>query len=360
MDLLFLKNDLFKDFKFYLLMISKLRITRILTNKNVNRKFKIKNKMKAAIINQFGSPEVFEVTDIPEPEIKSNQLLIKVEAISINPIDWKQRNGNHKFILGSPFPIVLGYDICGEVVEIGTEITKFKKGDKIFGVLDNKYGGALAEFAVGHENCFAHKPENISDEEAAAFPMASLTALQALRDKARLKKGQSVLILGASGGVGHMAVQIAKIMGAKVIAVASGASKAFVEQFHPNEFIDYKEKEILKLKHQVDVFFDVAGIYSFLKCKHLLNPGGVYINTLPRPKILAHKILQWFTNGKKVKTLLMKHNEHDLQQIKQWIEERKISVKIDRSYLLDNISEAHAYAQQGHSKGKNVVLINND
>jgi len=316
--------------------------------------------MKAAIINQFGTPDVFKVTAIEKPKIKNDQLLIKVIAVGINPIDWKQRKGNHKFILGFPFPIVLGYDICGEVVETGSEINQFKKGDKVFGVLDNKYGGALAEFAVGHENCFAHQPQNISDTEAAAFPMASLTALQALRDKAGLQKRQSVLILGASGGVGHMAIQIAKIMGAKVIAVASQASKTFVEQFHPDEFIDYQSEDIINLQQKVDVFFDVAGIYSFPRCKHLLNPGGVYINTLPRPKILIHKILQWFTKGKKAKTLLMSHNKEDLLQIKQWIEENKISVKIDRSFSLDEISEAHNFAQQGHSKGKNVVLINNN
>src|SRR6056297_929014 len=314
--------------------------------------------MKAATINQFGAPDVFEISAIEKPKIKNDQLLIKVIAVGINPIDWKQRKGNHKFILGSPFPIVLGYDICGEVVETGSEIKQFKKGDNVFGVLDNKYGGALAEFAVGHENCFALQPQNISDAEAAAFPMASLTALQALRDKAGLQKGQSVLILGASGGVGHMAIQIAKIMGAKVIAVASQASKTFVEQFHPDEFIDYQTEDIINLQQKVDVFFDVAGIYSFPRCKHLLNPGGVYINTLPRPKILIHKILQWFTKGKKAKTLLMKHNQEDLQQIKQWIEENEIMVKIDRSFRLEEVSEAHAFAQQGHSKGKNVVLIN--
>ncbi|MEA2106921.1 MAG: NAD(P)-dependent alcohol dehydrogenase [Bacteroidota bacterium] len=316
--------------------------------------------MKAATINQFGTPDVFKVTDIETPKIKNDQLLIKVIAVGINPIDWKQRKGNHKYILGSPFPIILGYDVCGEVVETGNEIKQFKKGDKVFGVLDNKYGGALAEFAVGHENCFAHQPQNIFDAEAAAFPMASLTALQALRDKAGLQKGQSVLILGASGGVGHMAIQIAKIMGAKVIAVASQASKTFVAQFHPDEFIDYQTEDIINVQQKVDVFFDVAGIYSFPRCKHLLNPGGVYINTLPRPKILIHKILQWFTNGKKVKTLLMKHHQKDLLQIKQWIEENKIMVKIDRSFSLDEISEAHNFAQQGHSKGKNVVLINNN
>ncbi|MEE4196474.1 MAG: NADP-dependent oxidoreductase [Bacteroidales bacterium] len=316
--------------------------------------------MKAAIIKKFGSPGVFELANIPRPKVGHNQLMIKVRAVGINPIDWKQRKGNHKFILGSPFPIVLGYDVCGEVVETGREITQFKKGDQVFGVLDNKYGGALAEFAVGHENCFAPKPENIYDAEAAAFPMASLTALQALRDKSRLQKGQTVLVLGASGGVGHMAVQIAKIIGAKVIAVASGTSKKFVDSFLPDEFINYREQDILALQQKVDVFFDVAGIYSFPQCKHLLNPGGVYINTLPRPKILVHKLLQWFTPGKKVKTLLMKHNPQDLRLVKRWIEENKIIVSIDRSYSLDNISEAHAFAQQGHTQGKNVVLFNND
>ncbi|MCK5169390.1 MAG: NADP-dependent oxidoreductase [Bacteroidales bacterium] len=315
--------------------------------------------MKAAIINQFGNPDVFEIKEVKKPIIKTNQVLIKVNAVSINPIDWKQRKGNHKFILGSPFPIILGYDVCGEVVEVGNEIDKLKIGDIVFGVLDNKYGGALAQFAVGHEKCFSNKPKDISNEEAAAFPMVSLTSLQALRNKVNLKAGQTVLINGASGGVGHIAIQIAKILGAKVIAVASLKSKDFVERFSPDIFIAYNEQDVLNLDKKVDVFFDVFGNYTFPKTKHLLNPGGVYINTLPRPKILVHKLYQLFSNGKKVKTLLMKHDNSDLDKIAQWITEGKLKISIDKTFQLEQITEAHEYAQKGHNKGKNIIVIAN-
>lgn len=318
--------------------------------------------MKAAVINQFGGPEVFEIRDVIKPNLNDDQVLIKVLTLGLNPIDWKQRNGNHKFILGSPFPIILGYDICGEVLETGTKTSKFKKGDLVFGSLDNKYGGGLAEFAVGHENCFALKPENISVAEAAAFPMVSLTSLQALRDKVKIKTGQTVLINGASGGVGHMAIQIAKILGAKVIAVSSSQSKEFVEQFNPDFFIDYKTQDILKTDHRVDVFFDVFGNFTFPKTKHLLNSGGIYlnleyINTLK--KMPVNWIHQLFSKNKKAKSILMKHDNSDLELIAKWISENKLKVNIDKTFNLEQISEAHQYTQQGHNKGKNVVVISN-
>ncbi|HAN19960.1 MAG: hypothetical protein A2X13_10915 [Bacteroidetes bacterium GWC2_33_15] len=314
--------------------------------------------MKAAVIRKFGTPDVFEIDDIETPTPKNNQVLVRVYASGINPIDWKQRKGNHRFILGSPFPIILGYDVCAEVVQTGSNASKFKPGDIVFGVLDNKYGGALAEYAVGTEKCFALAPRNIRFEHAAAFPMVSLTVLQALRDKAKLKPGQTILINGASGGVGHIAIQIAKLFEAKVIAVASNRNQSFVESFEPVRFIDYTKTDLLKIKEKVDVFFDIAGNYSFLKCKHLLKNGGIYINTLPRPKILFHKLLQIFTKGKKVKTLLMKHNNNDLEQISMWIAQGKLKVEIDEIFNLSNISAAHDYAQTGHNKGKNVVVIN--
>lgn len=318
--------------------------------------------MKAAIINQFGTPDVFEINEIEKPKIEKDQFLIRVKAVSINPIDWKQRKGNHKYVLGSPFPIVLGYDVCGEVVEVGPEIKKFKKGDVVFGVLDNKYGGALAEFTLGHESGFAIKPASFSVEEAAAIPMVSLTVLQAFRDKVNLKPGQTILINGASGGIGHVAVQIAKLMGANVIAVASLNSKVFVEQFNPDFFIDYKAQDVAALDRKIDVFFDVAGNYTFPKTIHLLNPGGIYlnleyINTLKKMPI--YWMYQLFSKGKKAKSFLMKHNNHDLDIIVQWIVEGKLRISIDKTFNIEQIKEAHEYSQQGHTKGKNIVVISN-
>jgi len=318
--------------------------------------------MKAAIISEFGGPDIFKISDIDMPIINPDQLVIKVKTVGLNPIDWKQRKGNHKLILGSPFPIVLGYDVCGEIVEVGDEIKKFKKGDIVFGSLDNKYGGALAEFSVGHEKCFSFKPQNISDEEAAAFPMVSITVLQAFRDKSNLKAGQTVLINGASGGVGHIAMQIAKVMGFKIIAVASTLSKDFVEKYKPDLFIDYREQNLLKSDIKVDLFLDVACNYSFPNTKHLLNPNGLYLNlafidTLKKmPLFMLHQI---FSKGKKGRGMLMKHSGADLDIIAQWIAENKLKVNIDKIFQLEQISEAHKYAQEGHNKGKNVIVISN-
>lgn len=313
--------------------------------------------MKAAIIERWGTPEVFKIKDVLKPIPADDQILIRVFASSINPIDWKQRRGNHKYIFGSPFPIILGYDVCGEVVETGKQITKFKVGEIIFGDLDNKYGGAYAEFALGHEKCFALKATWQAIPEAAATTLVSLTALQAMRDKAGLVAEKSVLINGASGGVGHVAVQIAKNLGARVIAVSSAKNKSFVESLGADEFVDYTSENILQLTEKVDVFFDVVGNFSFLKTRKLLRPEGVYVSTLPRPKILLHKLFQPFSHGKKVKTILRKQNSDDLELIARWIEEGKLKIHLDKSFSLEKISEAHAYAEAGRTRGKNVVMI---
>lgn len=316
--------------------------------------------MKAAIINRWGSPDVFEISEVDKPSPKTNQLLIEVFSSSVNPVDWKQRLGNHKYILGAPFPIILGYDVCGKVVEAGKDIQKFKPGDIVFGDLDNKYGGALAEYAVGTENCFSVKPENIPVEHAAAVSLAGLTALQGLRDIGKIKEGQTVLINGASGGVGHLAVQIAKVYKTKVIAVASSKNKEFVEGFGCDSFIDYTKQDLLKSGLKVDLFFDVAGKYSFPGVCHLLNNGGVYINPHPRFKILFHKLLQAFTKSKKVKTFLRKHSGKDMEILADYLRHGKIRIAIDKTFSIDAVSEAHTYAEQGHTRGKNSIRIKSD
>lgn len=324
------------------------------------QKIQIPDQARCAIIRQFGDADVFEISEQPTPQIKRNQLLIKVHAASVNPIDWKQRMGNHRFLLGAPFPITLGYDVAGTVVKIGSEIRKFSQGDEVMGVLDNKYGGAYGTYAKGTEQCFVRRPGTLTPEYAAALPMVSLTALQALRDKGNLRPGQTLLVNGAGGGVGHIAVQIGKILGAHVIAVGSDESRDFVKQLEPDEFINYRETDILKSDRKVDVFFDVAGIYNFPDVHAVLNHKGTYINTLPRPKILWHKLLQLFSNGKKVKTLLMKHNAADLQQIVNWVKQEQMSVHIDSVFPLEAIDEAHRYAEKGHSKGKNIIKMMSD
>ncbi len=315
----------------------------------------IPKKARFAVIKKFGSPDVFEIKEQKLPEIKANQLLIKVHAASVNPIDWKQRQGKHRFILGAPFPITLGYDVAGVVVKTGLRVKRFKPGDEVMGVLDNTYGGAYGEYAKGTEKCFVKRPDALSVEQAAAAPMVALTSLQALRDKGNLKHGQTLLINGSSGGVGHVALQIGKIMGAKTIAVSSSKSRESVMQFSPDKYLDYIEVDIITSELKTDVFFDVVGNYSFLQVKHLLNPGGVYINTLPRPKILIHKLAQLFSKGKRVKTLLMKHDPDDLEIIAEWLRNGKLKVQIDQVFSFENIASAHEYAEKGHTKGKNII-----
>lgn len=308
-----------------------------------------------AVIRKFGNPNVLNIETLPVPLIEDNQLLIETRAMGVNPIDWKQRKGNHRFILGSPFPIVLGYDVSGVVVQVGDDVHNFKIGDEVFGVLDNKYGGAYGKYVKGTESCFVHKPLNVDFEHAAAVSLSGLTALQALRDKAELKRGQTLVVNGAGGGVGHFAIQMGKIMGAKIVAVGSQRSRAFIESFKPDVFVDYNQSGWIKSIGKVDVFFDAAGVQSFPKVLPILNMGGVYINTLPRPKILIHKLLQLFTRGCKVKTLLMQHNGDDLIVISQWLANEKVKVHVDRVFQFSEIEDAHTYAQGGTVQGKIVI-----
>jgi len=314
--------------------------------------------MKAAIINKFGDPEVFEISDISEPIPGPDEIQIEVLSGSINPIDWKQRRGKHRFLFGSPFPIVLGYDVAGIITKLGSDIEGFHPGDKICGVLSNKYGGGLGQFAKGKPDCFAKVPESIDHVNSAALPLAGLTALQALRDKGKIKKDYKVLIIGAAGGVGHFAVQIAEIFRAKVYSVSSEKHKSFLEKISNSTFIDYQITDILSLDLKFDIIFDTIGNYSFPKCKKLLLPGGIYITTLPRPKIILHKLLSLFSNGKKAKTLLMKHSADDLKQLLDWLESGKLKICIDKEFSIIDISDAHKYSEEGHSEGK--ILIRYD
>lgn len=312
--------------------------------------------MKAVTINQFGAPDVLQIEELPTPVPNKNQVLVKVYAASINPIDFKSRQGNHKYILGSNFPIVLGYDFAGEIIETGAHVKQFKVGDRVHGRSDVKYGGTYAQFALSSESVLTAIPSNMGYEEAAAIPLASLTALQALRDKANIKKGDKILLTGATGGVGHFALQIAKYYGAFVIAINSSRHIEYIKELEPDLFIDYNHEDFKNLKEKYDIVFDAAGKVSFLSCKHLVRKGATFITLLPRPKLLIHGIVSKLT-GKKLKTFIMKSNSSDLQFMDKLIEEKHVKVKIDKIFSMDQISEAHTYAEQGHTEGKIVIKI---
>jgi 2-desacetyl-2-hydroxyethyl bacteriochlorophyllide A dehydrogenase len=313
--------------------------------------------LKAAIIYEYGSPDVFRIEEIEKPVIDSHEVLIKVHAASINPVDWKQRQGWHKLFLKAHFPVILGYDVAGEIVECGADVKDFHSGDKVYTRLTRRFGGAFAEYAAASESALAIKPDQITWEQAAAVPLAGITALQGLRDKCRLKKGESILVIGAAGGVGHFALQIAKQMGASVTAVCSGRHQKMMKELKPDHYIDYKKNDYKLLPVEYDVIFDAAGVDSFRSCRHILKLGGRYVTTLPRPKLVMHILIAFLTSSKKVKTFLMKSKGDDLKILSEMITENKLKIFIDSVFPLEKIADAHRRAEEYTTEGKIVVKI---
>lgn len=317
--------------------------------------------MKAAVINHYGPPGVFSYLDVDLPAIKPDQLLVKVHASSVNPIDWKIRRGMIQFLTGWSFPMILGFDVSGEVVEIGDRVTQFKPGDQIYARLDQVIGGAYAEFAAVSEKVAALKPAKMTHAQAAAVPLAGLTALQALRDEGKLDVGHKVLINGASGGVGTFAVQLAKVLGAgEVTGVCSRANFDLVESLGSDRVIDYTQQDFTQASVKYDIVFDVVGNRSFLDCQKVLQPKGVYITTQPFPTDFLQSFLTYLLPGQKYQVILMKSNHDDLAFLAEQIQEGKIRSVIDRTYPLSEMAAAHTYSEEGHAIGKIVITVDNE
>lgn len=313
--------------------------------------------MKAAVIYEYGGPEVFRYEEIPQPKIGEHEVLVEVHAASVNPVDWKQRKGNHKLFLKARFPIVPGYDISGRIIQCGSEVRNFKDGDQVFCRLTKRFGGAFAEYASATESALSLKPDNMDHIHAAAIPMAGQTALQALRDKGRIKPGQKILIIGAAGGVGHYALQLSRIFSAKTTAVCSSRHEKLLALLKPDHYIDYNKEDYQDGDKCYDIIFDAAGVKTFLSCQKILAPGGVYITVLPRLKLLVHKIFALFTKGKKVRSLLQKSKGSDLEVLKNLVEEEKLISVIDSIYPLGKVSEAHKRAESYSTEGKIIIKI---
>ncbi|MEQ8751889.1 MAG: NAD(P)-dependent alcohol dehydrogenase [Coleofasciculus sp. G1-WW12-02] len=313
--------------------------------------------MKAAAINQYGGAEVFQLMDLPTPLIKTDEILVKVHATSVNPIDWKTRQGMLQLLTGYHFPMVLGFDISGEVVEVGTAVTRFQPGDQIYACLDNLTGGAYAEYAVLSAKAACPKPEKLCHKEAAAVPLAGLTALQALRDHGKIKQGYSVLINGASGGVGSFAVQIAKAFETQVTGVCSGKNKEFVKNLGADRVIDYTQQDFTKDTAKYDIIFDVVGNKSFWSCQNCLQPNGVYITTHPYPVNFLESFFTAFLPGKKAKVVVMKSNGLDLKSLEELIDAQKLRPVIAQTYPLSAVAQAHQESEKGHVVGKLVIMV---
>ncbi|MGD1911890.1 MAG: NAD(P)-dependent alcohol dehydrogenase [Rivularia sp. (in: cyanobacteria)] len=310
--------------------------------------------MKAMVIRKYGSANVFEYEEVEAPKIKPSELLVKVHAAGVNPVDWKIRKGMLKIITGNKFPMILGFDLAGVVLEVGSQVSDFQVGDEIYGSLGVP-GGAYAELAVIPQTVAALKPTNISFEEAAALPVAALTALQSLREKANIQRSQSVLINGASGGVGIFAVQIAKALGAEVTGVCSSKNLDFVKSLGADSLIDYTQQDFTQIRAQYDIILDAVGKQTFDNCKKILKPKGVYVTTLPTLSNLVPIVLTNLFGTKRAKFILAQPTTADLLYLNELIETGKLRVVIDCIYPLQELATAHTYSETERAKGKIVI-----
>jgi NADPH:quinone reductase-like Zn-dependent oxidoreductase len=313
--------------------------------------------MKAVFINQYGSAELLQYADVEKPQIKSDQMLVKVHASSVNPIDWKIRSGMIQLLTGYNFPLILGFDVAGVVEEVGNSVTGFQAGDSIYAFLDSLPGGAYAEYAAVSERAACLLPNTMSYEQAAAVPLAALTALQALRDSGEIQPGQQVLINGASGGVGSFAVQIAKALETEVTAVCSTKNVELVETLGADYVIDYTQKDFTQDTKQYDIIFDAVAKESFSRCQNILKPNGIYVTTLPALDTLVQGLLTFLVPGKTAKFMVANSSGKDLAFLKNLIEANKLRSVIAKTYPLSELAAAHEESEQGRVVGKLVITV---
>jgi NADPH:quinone reductase-like Zn-dependent oxidoreductase len=309
--------------------------------------------MKAIVYEKFGSPEVLTIKDVPVPRPKDDQVLVKIKATSVNPVDYKVRQGILKPISRFKLPIIPGGDVAGVVEEVGFGVKKFQQGHEVFGLTPAVRGGAYAEYAAVNKNHLWFKPEKLSFEEASSIPLAGLTAFQGLYNKGRIYPKMQVFINGCTGGVGSFAVQIAKAYDCEVTGVCSENNINFATILGADHVIAYDSQDPLKAEGKFDIFYDINGNYSYSHIKHLLYNKGVFINTLPSASLFFNTIF----NNKRVKFVWINSNRHDLANLRVMADKNLIRPHIDRIYPLQEAAKAHQYCQNESVRGKVVIKM---
>lgn len=321
--------------------------------------------MKAIRFPKYGSPDVLQLVEVEKPTPTENQVLVKVVAASANPLDWHRLRGEPFLARMSegylkPKTPKLGADLAGIVEAVGSNVTEFKPGDEVFGSIGS---GGFAEYACARERYFALKPENVSFEAAAATPVVGFTALQGLRDTGQIKAGQKVLVNGASGGVGHVAVQIAKSYGTEVTGVCSTRNLDMVRSIGADQVIDYTREDFAQTGQQYDLIYDAIGNRSVSDYQRALKPQGVCViagfTTLPR--LFEHMVLGPMRSkegGRKVGTMpIAKVTKDDLLVLKDLLATGKVAPVIDRCYPLTETAEALRYLETMRARGKVIVVV---
>ena len=324
--------------------------------------------MKAVVYTEYGGPEVFELKEVERPAPAEDEVLVAVQAAAVNPLDWH-------YMRGSPFLVrvmagwfrparnILGADIAGRVEAVGSEVEGLQVGDEVFGGIGT---GGFAEYVAVDAELLAHKPVNVTFEEAAAVPVAGLTALQCLRDSGGLLPEESeserkVLINGASGGVGVYAVQIAKVFGAEVAGVCSARNVEMVRSLGADRVFDYTQDDFTQSGERYDLILDNVGNHSLGDCERVLSAGGTYLynsDSMVRIMQVMVKGMGGGGNGQKWRTAdLTTYNQSDLGILKGYLEDGKLESVIDRRYPLSEVPDAVGYVEEGHARGKVVITV---
>src|SRR5499427_5667443 len=315
----------------------------------------ITRTMKAVIIHEYGGPEVLKFEDVPRPEPKDDQLLIRVVAAGVNPVDGMIRSGMFDKEGNRSFPIILGGDVAGVVEKVGSKITKFKAGDPVFAYVSLDNSGGYAQYSLVTEREAAPKPKSLTYVEAAAVPVVALTAWQALVDTAKLSTGQTVLIHGGSGGVGSFAIQIAKARGAKVIATASTANQDLLKHLGADVAIDYTKQNFENVAKDVDVVLDSIGKDTLARSYGVVKKGGIIVSLVARPDAA-----ELANHGIRGAALSVEPNSDELAEIGKLIDERKIRVIVSQTFPLSEARKAQEQVATGHTRGKIVLKVSDE
>lgn len=310
--------------------------------------------MKAAIINQHGSSRELQVADVPRPEPDTHDVLIRVAAAGVNPLDAHVREGGLPFNIVGGFPKILGAECAGTIEAVGLMVTDLQPGDRVVASL-GPVGGGYAEYAVAKAKNVAKLPDSIDFQQGGGMPVGALTALQGLRDKGHLRPNDRVLIHGAAGGVGTFAVQIAKILGASITATCSAHNAALVRQLGADRVIDYNTTNFTREAERYDLVFDAVAKSSFEACKPILTDEGTYVTTRPSPKQVLEQVVSTFTK-QKTAMVMFSFERTDMDWLLQHATEGHLRTLIDRTYSLHEVALAHDYIETGHVKGKLVIV----
>jgi alcohol dehydrogenase len=332
--------------------------------------------MKAFIVDRYSKKDPMRLGEMPEPELRDDDVLIEVYAAGMNLLDSKIKSGEFKLILPYRMPLVLGHDVAGVVIQVGSRVRQFKAGDEVYSRAPDHRIGTFAQFIAVNENDVAPKPKNITMEEAASIPLVGLTAWQALIERAHLKKGQKVFSQAGSGGVGTFAIQLARHIGATVATTTSSANIDLVKSLGADIVIDYKKDDFEKVLQNYDVVLHSQDTATLEKSLHVLKPGGTLISISgPPDPAFAKKVgAPWFvslivrllSSGVRKKAtrrdlkysfLFMRANGHQLREITRLIEAGTIHPVMDRVFPFESTNEALAYVEAGRAKGKVVVKI---